>query len=363
MSRAAHSEQCRVAPAPTQIGFGPDDVRAVVVVVVVAEPVAARLRPAATKVATTVSLRTISPSGLSKSTKGEALPRLAPPELGYGDVSKETRDGEPNSGARTRPVNSRIEHLDLSASMSRDESESRVAAAQLRLTQLRLFTAGLIEPHEVGPGLLVLFEGFDAAGKGGAIQRLVAGLDPRHVRVVPIGVPTDIEKRHHFLWRFWPTIPGRGEMSVFDRSWYGRGLVERVEHLIDADEVARSLNEIVDFERSLTLEGTTVVKFWLHISAKEQLRRFRERESDPLKQWKLTADDWHNRDQRAAYLEALGDILDVTDQPHARWDLISGEDKHYARVAVLETLIDRWVHDLTRRGLKVPESRGEDYLA
>lgn len=279
--------------------------------------------------------------------------------------SKETRGRDipgARGGARAGPVNSRIENLDLSATLARAESEKRVAAARRRLAQLRLFTAGLIAPHEVGPGLLVLFEGFDAAGKGGAIQRLAGGLDPRHVRVVPIGPPTDEEKRHHFLWRFWESIPGRGEMTVFDRSWYGRVLVERVEHLIDHAEVKRSLTEIVEFERALTLDGTTVVKFWLHISAKEQLRRFRERESDPLKQWKLSPDDWHNRDQRAAYLEALSDVLDVTDEPHARWNLIAGEDKHFARVAVLETLVDRWVHDLTRRGLPVPESRGADYL-
>ncbi|MFI5036058.1 MAG: polyphosphate kinase 2 family protein [Acidimicrobiales bacterium] len=259
-------------------------------------------------------------------------------------------------------MNSRLEHLELSATLSKAESDKRVATAQHRLAHLRLFTAGLLAPNEVGPGLLVLFEGFDAAGKGGAIQRLVAGMDPRHVRVVPIGPPTDEEKRHHFLWRFWEPVPGHGEMTVFDRSWYGRALVERVEHLIGAVEVTSSLAEIVEFERALAHNGTTIVKFWLHVSADEQLRRFLEREGDPLKQWKLTPEDWHNREQRPAYLEALSDVLDATDQPHAHWNLIAGEDKHYARVAVLETLIDRWVHDLTRRGLAVPASRGDDYL-
>jgi polyphosphate kinase 2 (PPK2 family) len=260
-------------------------------------------------------------------------------------------------------VNSRIEHLDLTATLSRDESDRRVRAAHRRLVHLRLLTAGLLAPHEIGPGLVVLFEGFDAAGKGGAIQRLISGMDPRHVRVVPIGPPTETEKNHHFLWRFWPAIPGQGEMTVFDRSWYGRVLVERVEHLINGDEVKRSLGEIVDFERGLVLEGTTLVKFWLHVSADEQLQRFRDREADPLKQWKLTDEDWHNRELRPAYLKALSALLDETDQPHAHWDLISGEDKHYARAAVLETLISRWEHDLTRRGLTLPKAHGDDYLA
>jgi len=266
-------------------------------------------------------------------------------------------------GEETRVVNRRIEDVDLKATMSRDESDKRIRAAHRRLVHLRLLTAGLLAPREVGPGLVVLFEGFDAAGKGGAIQRLISGMDPRHVRVVPIGPPTETELRHHFLWRFWPTIPGQGEMTVFDRSWYGRVLVERVEHLIDADEVTRSMGEIVDFERGLVLEGMTLVKLWLHVSADEQLKRFRNRETDPLKQWKLTGEDWHNRDLRKDYLKALSDLLDATDQPHAHWDLISGEDKPYARATVLETLIARWEHDLTRRGIEVPPARGDDYLA
>jgi AMP-polyphosphate phosphotransferase len=270
-------------------------------------------------------------------------------------------ESEPEHSAPV-DVSDRIDQIDLSATLSHDESEKRIRAAHRRLAQLRLFTAGLIEPHEVGPGLLVLFEGFDAAGKGGAIQRLVSGLDPRHVRVVPIGPPDADDLRHHFLWRFSPTLPGRGQMTVYDRSWYGRALVERVEHLIDHKEALHSLGEIVEFERSLIHEGTTIVKFWLHVSDEEQLRRFRDREKDPLKRWKLTPDDWHNRERRPAYLKALAEMIEISDQPHAHWDLISGEDKHYARVAVLETLIARWEHDLARRGVAVPEAHGDDYL-
>ncbi len=255
-----------------------------------------------------------------------------------------------------------VDDIDLSARLSREESETRIQAAQRRLVHLRLLTAGLLEPHEVGPGLIVLFEGFDAAGKGGAIRRLTGALDPRHVRVIPISAPSDEEQRHHFLWRFWPHVPGRGEMTVFDRSWYGRLLVERVEERIDHDTVKRSADEIVEFERSLVNDGVTIVKIWLHISDHEQLRRFNDRSKDPLKHWKLTADDWRNRGMRAGYVDALNDTLAWTDHAHARWDVIAAEDKHYARVAVLETVIDRWVHDLERRGIHVPPPRGDDYL-
>jgi polyphosphate kinase 2 (PPK2 family) len=260
-------------------------------------------------------------------------------------------------------MTNRVDEIDLSLSLDKAKSIDRVAAAQHRLTQLRLFTAGLLDPNIVAPGLVVLFEGFDAAGKGGAIRRLTASIDPRHVRVVPIGPPTPDELRHVFLWRFQPTIPGTGGMTVYDRSWYGRLLVERVEGLIDKATAKRSGDEIVQFEQLLTDNNVTLVKFWLHISDEEQLKRFQDRESDPLKQWKLTPDDWRNREKRAAYLDALEDMVEMTDKSHAHWDLIPAESKHYARVAVLETLIDRWTHDLQRRGLKVPKPRAGDYLS
>ncbi len=258
---------------------------------------------------------------------------------------------------------SSIDDIDLAKSMSKEESDKRVVKAQQRLTQLRLFSAGLLEPQVVGPGLVVLFEGFDAAGKGGAIRRLTASLDPRHVLVHPVGPPTEEELRHHFLWRFQEVLPGTGEMTVFDRSWYGRLLVERVEGLIDDDVAERSAKEIVEFEDMLTHNGTTIVKFWLHISDKEQLRRFEERQDNPLKRWKLTPDDWRNREKRDAYLKALRYMVDTTDEKHARWELIPAESKHYARVAVLERLIDRWVHDLERHGHEVPKFAGGNFLS
>jgi len=151
-------------------------------------------------------------------------------------------------------------------------------------------------------------------------------------------------------------------MVVYDRSWYGRLLVERVEDLIDGAQARRSAEEIVEFERALTSDGIVLVKFWMHISEQEQLVRFNNRANDPTKKWKLTPDDWRNREKRPAYLEALNDMIDWTDQPHAHWDLIAAEDKHFARVAVLETLVERWEHGLVHRGFDLPEARGEDYL-
>jgi len=260
-------------------------------------------------------------------------------------------------------MTNRVDEIDLSLSMDKAKSIERVAAAQHRLTKLRLFTAGLLDPKVVAPGLVVLFEGFDAAGKGGAIRRLTASIDPRHVRVVPIGTPTAEELRHVFLWRFQPYIAGTGGMTVFDRSWYGRLLVERVEGLIDKETAKRSGQEIVEFERLLVDNDVTLVKFWLHLSDEQQLKRFKDRESDPLKQWKLTPEDWRNREKRGAYLDALKDMVEMTDKPHAHWDLIPSDSKHYSRVAVLETLIERWVHDLERRGLKAPKPRSGDYLS
>lgn len=259
-------------------------------------------------------------------------------------------------------VTGRLDGVDLSQAISREESERRIAAAQRRLVQLRLFTAGLLGTTELGPGLLVLFEGFDAAGKGGAIRNLTGGLDPRHVRVVPISTPTEQELRHHFLWRFQSSMPGQGDMTVYDRSWYGRLLVERVEGLIDMATVKSSAEEIVDFERMIVDGGTTLVKFWLQVSDAEQLRRFKDRESDPLKNWKLTPEDWRNREKRPAYVKAIEFMISSTDVHHAHWNLIGAENKHFARAMVLETLVQRWVHDLERREYKVPKPRGGNYL-
>jgi polyphosphate kinase 2 (PPK2 family) len=184
---------------------------------------------------------------------------------------------------------------------------------------LRLQAGGQIGGRRLGPPLAVLFEGWDAAGKGGAIRRLTARLDPRHFTVAQFAAPTERERRHHFLWRFVPPLPGWGGMTVFDRTWYGRVLVERVEGLASEAEWERAYGQIVDFERALAVEGMVLVKLWLHISAGEQLRRFHAREADPLKRWKLTDEDWRNRERRADYGQAIEEMLRRADHAAAPW--------------------------------------------
>ncbi|GIF08101.1 polyphosphate kinase 2 family protein [Actinoplanes siamensis] len=220
--------------------------------------------------------------------------------------------------------------------ISKKKAEARLTAAQERLLRLRLLLGGQIGPKKIGPPLCVLFEGWDASGKGGAIKRLVAPLDPRHVRVAQFAAPTYDEKRHHFLQRFWHVLPGYGGMTVLDRSWYGRVLVERVEGFATRDQWKRAYDEIKEFERTLTAEGMILVKFWMHVSDQEQLRRFEDRANDPLRTWKLTEEDWRNRDKREAYERAIEEMLERTDQPRARWHVVPGDDKAYARLAVVE---------------------------
>jgi polyphosphate kinase 2 (PPK2 family) len=232
-----------------------------------------------------------------------------------------------------------VRDADLTLALGAGESEQRVLKAQRRLLALRLQLGGLIEGTELGPPLCVLFEGWDASGKGGSIRRLVSPLDPRHVRVTQFGPPTADERRHHFMRRFSAALPGWGGMAVLDRSWYGRVLVERVEGFATEAEWRRAYPQIVQSEAGLASEGTVLVKLWLHVSEDEQLRRFRARERDPLKRWKLTGEDWRNLSHRADYEQALEDMLASTDHPAAPWHVIAAESKHYARVKVLEIVI------------------------
>jgi polyphosphate kinase 2 (PPK2 family) len=206
----------------------------------------------------------------------------------------------------------------------------------------------------VGPPVCVVLEGWDASGKGGAIKRLVAPLDPRHVRVVQFGPPTSDEKRHHFLWRFWPSLPGWGGMAVFDRSWYGRVLVERVDELATREQWLRAYDEINSFERTLADEGTILVKIWLHISEAEQLKRFEKRAADPLKAWKLTDADWVNRSKRTEYERAVEDMLARTDQPLASWHPVAAESKRHARVSVVRIVNEEIEAGMRRWGMEPP---------
>jgi polyphosphate kinase 2 (PPK2 family) len=232
-----------------------------------------------------------------------------------------------------------LDDVDLTLKVSRGDGLRQLQTAQRRLLALRLQAAGLLGGGSLGPPVCVLFEGWDAAGKGGAIRRLTSPLDPRHVLVEEFAAPTDRERRHHFLWRFWPALPGKGGMTVLDRSWYGRVLVERVEGFASELEWRRAYEEIVSFEKTLCDEGMVLIKFWLHCSEAEQLKRFRARERDPLKRWKLTAEDWRNLAHRADYERAVGDMLRHTDHDLAPWILIAAENKPYARVAVLEAAV------------------------
>jgi AMP-polyphosphate phosphotransferase len=246
---------------------------------------------------------------------------------------------------------SRLADVDLSLALSKKEAKAQLKEAQDRLVHLRLLLGGQIGPGQLGPPLCVLFEGWDASGKGGAIQRLVGELDPRHVRVAQFAAPTHDEKRHHFLWRFWPVLPGWGGMAVLDRTWYGRVLVERVEGFASEDAWRRAYAEIVDLETTLAAEGMILVKFWMHVSPEEQLRRFEARQADPYKAWKLTEEDWRNREKRQAYADAVEEMLERTDTPTAPWHVVAAEDKRWARVDVVRTVCTAIEKALAARGI------------
>jgi polyphosphate kinase 2 (PPK2 family) len=248
----------------------------------------------------------------------------------------------------------RLDEVNLSSKLSKKEARTRLAAAQTRLLALRLVLGGLVGERGIGPPVCVLFEGWDASGKGGAIKRLVAELDPRHVRVVQFAAPSYDEKRHHWLWRFWPALPGWGGMSVLDRSWYGRVLVERVEKLATQEQWGRGYDEINDFERMLTAEGMILVKFFIPLSDEEQLARFEARERDPLKSWKLTDEDWRNRKKRKHYTAAIEEMLDRTDTAWAPWHLVEGDQKKWARVKVVETVNDALEAGMRAHGIDPP---------
>ncbi len=195
---------------------------------------------------------------------------------------------------------------------------------------------------------VIVFEGWDAAGKGGAIRRLIAPIDPRIHRVISIAAPTDEERAQHYLWRFWRQIPRDGAMTIYDRSWYGRVLVERVEGFARVDEWSRAYAEINEFEEQLIEHGIILVKFWLHIDPAEQLRRFKERETVERKQYKIGPDDWRNREKTPAYMAAVHDMVGRTSSAAAPWNLIPADDKHVARIEVLKQVVKRLKKELKK---------------
>ena len=234
------------------------------------------------------------------------------------------------------PIDARnvIKELDLSKALTAAQYEKRLPVLQGRLNALSRDKA-FREAAAV-----IVFEGNDAAGKGGAIRRVTRGLDARRYDVVPIAAPSEEERAQPYLWRFWRPLPRKEHLTIFDRSWYGRVLVERVEGLAAEPDWMRAYREIVDFEEALARAGIVVVKFWLAISKEEQLARFRAREKTPFKRFKITREDWRNREKWASYERAVCDMVDRTSTDVAPWHLIEANDKRWARVKVLETLCE-----------------------
>ncbi|MCM1981829.1 polyphosphate:AMP phosphotransferase [Lyngbya confervoides] len=199
----------------------------------------------------------------------------------------------------------------------------------------------LRNPSFQDQALALVFEGWDAAGKGGAIRRITAALDVRFYRVISVAAPTETELRYPYLWRFWQQVPPVGHVAIFDRSWYGRVLVERVENLCSEADWMRAYKEINEFEEQWRERGVVILKFWLHISPEEQLRRFKQREETGYKRYKITPEDWRNRDKWPQYEHAVSDMIDRTSTEIAPWTIIAAEDKKYARLKVLKTILDR----------------------
>lgn len=228
-----------------------------------------------------------------------------------------------------------LDMLDLSRALSQEAYAQKLARNQARIHRE---ARRLAKQHK---SVIVVFEGSDAAGKGGAIRRLTHALDARQYRVIPVAAPTDEERAHHYLWRFWRHIPRRGRFTIYDRSWYGRVLVERVEGYATDAEWRRAYQEINDFEYQLVEAGVVVVKFWLHITPEEQLRRFEERERSPYKQFKITEEDYRNRAKANDYEVAASEMIERTSTEYCPWTIVEANDKRFARIKVLRTILRR----------------------
>lgn len=228
----------------------------------------------------------------------------------------------------------KLDDLDQDKSLEQDDYKKLLKKHQLELLNSQLIL------HEQKKPVIIVFEGPDAAGKGGAIKRIVEKLDPRLVRVWSVIKPTPEEYQHHYMWRFWNKLPSYGQIAIFDRSWYGRLLVERVEKFCTEAEWKRAYREINDFERQLADDGAIILKFYLQISKDEQLDRFKRREADPYKHWKISEEDWRNRRHWAEHNEAAEDMFEKTSTEYAPWTVIPANYKWYARVKVVKTVAD-----------------------
>ena len=224
--------------------------------------------------------------------------------------------------------------VDLTKTLTREEYKERLDKLQKKLEVLHGELYRLRIPVVIG------FEGWDAAGKGGAIRRLTSHLDPRGYKVNPTAAPNDVEKVHHYLWRFWREMPKAGHIAIFDRTWYGRVMVERIEGFCSEADWKRAYQEINEMEEHMANFGAVIVKFWIHIDKDEQERRFKERMEAPAKQWKITDEDWRNREKWDAYEQAVNEMLVRTSTTYAPWTIVEGNSKYYARVKVLETVVE-----------------------
>lgn len=238
-----------------------------------------------------------------------------------------------SDGADSLNIPDILTEVDLTKSCTRQEYEKRLQKLQRKLSRLH----GELYRKKIP--MVLCFEGWDAGGKGGAIHRLTEKMDPRGYAVHPTAAPNDVEKAHHYLWRFWRAMPKTGHVTIFDRTWYGRVMVERVEGFCTSSEWKRAYREINDMEQDLLDAGTIVLKFWLHIDKEEQEKRFRAREENPEKCWKITDEDWRNREKWDAYERAVNEMLFRTSRPEAPWIVVEGNDKYYARLKVLETVV------------------------
>lgn len=221
-----------------------------------------------------------------------------------------------------------------------DDYADLVAKLQFQLYKI------IVAYHRQNLNAVILIEGWDAAGKGGLIKRLASELDPRFIKVVPIAAPTGVQSKEFYLQRFWEQLPPKGNWTVFDRTWYGRVLVERIEGYARTDEWGRAYTEINAFEAALTADGMRVVKIFLHVSEDEQKKRMIDRLEQPWKRWKVSSEDFRNIGKRKAYLEAYEDMFERTDSPHAPWNIIGADHKHYARLKGLSIIVDALSRDV-----------------
>lgn len=243
----------------------------------------------------------------------------------------------------------RLDRLDMGLRLDKTEYKRRMKAVQKTFVQIQQAYLN------TGDSAVVVFEGWDAAGKGGTIRRMSTVMDPRGFKVWPISAPSEADRQRHYMARFWEKLPQKGGIAVFDRSWYGRVLVERVEGYASEAEWRRAYDEIVAFERSLTDDGIRVAKVFLYITAEEQFVRFRDRMEDPLKRWKLSYEDFRNRDKWYDYEDAANDMLSRTGVGNALWVLVAANDKRYARITALEAIAERLSHGVDLKPRQPPE--------